>query len=430
MFCMTSGSPSNHLIFYRLILRVLQCQETFFSGTDLYNIFNIILEKLAVAHLSGVEDGFGRIDDFLDGDQAYDDLYLDLRQEAHIHGNTAVVGAGAFLYAASHHIGYGDAGYSDLVHRLHEVVQFVLPCDDDELRKLMYLSIGGAGFRRGQAFVVCRSVRLWLFGVGMDSRRSRDHPVLCVCAEYIRHAAKCILSEESGIAACKAVFLYIKACNLFFLRNPESDGMLDDLEDDDHSYGNPCGCGDKAKELYIEQMESAACEKTLPFRAGSVREKTYTESSQCAVHTMDAYGAHRIVDLAYLIDELDAEDYGKAGDYADDSRRKRRYRVAACRDCNQSGERTIQSHGYVRFLITDPSDEHDGDGGCGSGEVCGHEDLAGCHDCFPFHGDRRGSVKTEPAEPEDKDAQGADGQVMSGDGSGFPALTVFAKTRS
>lgn len=141
-----------------LILCVLQRQEAFFSGTDLYYIFYIIQEEFTVAHLTGVKNRLGGINNFLNRDEAYDDLDLDLRQETHLHGYPTVICTGSFLYAASHYIGYGDAGNADLIHRLHKIIQFVLPCDDDDFRKLMSLRIGITGLWCGRNVGDCRCI--------------------------------------------------------------------------------------------------------------------------------------------------------------------------------------------------------------------------------------------------------------------------------
>ena len=45
-----------------------------------------------------------------------------------------------------------------------------------------------------------------------------------------------------------------------------------------------------------------------------------------------------------------------------------------------------------------------------------------------LHADGGAAVEAEPAEPEDEDAESADGQVVAGDGFGFAVLVVFSDT--
>ena len=46
--------------------------------------------------------------------------------------------------------------------------------------------------------------------------------------------------------------------------------MFDCLEDDGHSYSNPCDCNDHTDKLNTEAMESTANKKTFPFCACTI----------------------------------------------------------------------------------------------------------------------------------------------------------------
>ena len=66
------------------------------------------------------------------------------------------------------------------------------------------------------------------------------------------------------------MLFYIKTLNLFFSRYTKSHSMLDYLENNGHSYCNPCDCDQHACKLYAKAVETAANQKTFPFCTGSV----------------------------------------------------------------------------------------------------------------------------------------------------------------
>lgn len=66
---------------YSNVLDVLQGIISGFTGTDLYNIFYIINEDLAVADLAGVQNLLDCIDDLLRRDLCHNRLDLDLLEE-------------------------------------------------------------------------------------------------------------------------------------------------------------------------------------------------------------------------------------------------------------------------------------------------------------------------------------------------------------
>ena len=59
--------------------------------------------------------------------------------------------------------------------------------------------------------------------------------------------------------------------------------MLDYLENNGHSYCNPCDCDQHACKLYAKAVETAANQKTLPACADSVGEKTNCKCTKSTV---------------------------------------------------------------------------------------------------------------------------------------------------
>ena len=125
---------------------------------------------------------------------------------------------------------------------------------------------------------------------------------------------------------------------------------------------------------------------------------------------MYANRAYGVIHFELLIDKLDAEHYDKPGDKANAGCAERIYHVAAGGDGNKAGQRAVEGHGYIRLFIANPGDAHDGDGGYGSGQVCGNKDAAhGDQSIVAGGGNCGAAVKAKPAEPEDKHAKRAQG---------------------
>ena len=83
------------------LFSILESEITFFSGTDLHYIFDIIYEYFTITNLTCVKDSFCSFNDFLNRYEADNDFNLDLRKKIHFHLNTTVVSRSTFLYTAS-----------------------------------------------------------------------------------------------------------------------------------------------------------------------------------------------------------------------------------------------------------------------------------------------------------------------------------------
>ena len=63
------------------------------------------------------------------------------------------------------------------------------------------------------------------------------------------------------------MFFGIKTFDFFFSSYTETNSMFDRLEDDGHSYSNPCDCNDHTSELNTKSVEAAACKESFPVCA-------------------------------------------------------------------------------------------------------------------------------------------------------------------
>ena len=116
---------------------ILQCQVSFLAGTDFDNIFNIVNEYFSITDLTGMKHSLSCFDYLLYRNQTDNNFNLDLRKKIHIHFNTTIVSRSTFLYTTAQNICDGNAGYTDFVHCLHELIKLILTGDDHNLCKLV-----------------------------------------------------------------------------------------------------------------------------------------------------------------------------------------------------------------------------------------------------------------------------------------------------
>ena len=77
--------------FIRFHSHVLKGVITFFAGSDLYHVFNVIYKDLAVADVTGVQNLFGSLDNRSYRNLADNDINLNLGQKVGFNRNTSVV---------------------------------------------------------------------------------------------------------------------------------------------------------------------------------------------------------------------------------------------------------------------------------------------------------------------------------------------------
>src|SRR5699024_9397596 len=101
--------------------------------------------------------------------------------------------------------------------------------------------------------------------------------------------------------------------------------------------------------------------------------------------------------------------------------------VTAGGNGHQTSQSGVQGHGDIGLAVPHPGEDHGHTGGHGGGQGGVEADQAGeRHGLVGGQSQGRAAVKAEPAEPEDKDAQGGGGHVVAGDGVGFAVLVVLA----
>ena len=141
---------------------------------------------------------------------------------------------------------------------------------------------------------------------------------------------------------------------------------------------------------------------------------------------MDTDRTYRVIDLGYFVEEFYGEYDEDTSDQSDDDCRVVADGVASGGDCYESGEGTVECHGYIWFSIADPGYNK----GC---KCCGSSGKIGCHcDITEVCGSccGRAAVETEPAEPENKYAKSCNGKVVSGNRTDISFFIIFSNTRS
>ena len=361
--------------------------------------------------MAGMQNTPCRIDHLAHRHLADHDIHLHLRQERDLHRRAAVILRLALLRAVAHDVGHGHTRDADTVHGLLQALQAGGTADD--------LHPGVDRFARGFFGLLCRSRYGLCSGSGSScGRGSRNR---CACfVPFFRQ------DRKAGISSEQAVFAAVHADDLVLGARPQADGLFDQQEnngDDD------CGPGDRctdAQQLDSEELESAAVEDALHGGAAG-GEQAGQDRAQRAAHAVDGNRADRVVDLRDFIKEFNREHDREPADDADHSRPEGIHRVAARRDAHQAGQSRVEGHGNIRFAVTDPGEHHRHHGRQGGRQVRVEEDQRSAADrVVAVHGHRGSAVETEPAEPEDEDAQRGDAQVMTQDRPGFPVLSVLA----
>ena len=214
----------------------------------------------------------------------------------------------------------------------------------------------------------------------------------------------------------------VQALQLLNGRGPQTHRVLDHRKDDHHSHRYPGNDADHAQALGEEELGTAAVEQATVHRQQAGEQGTHS-----AAHTVDRNGAHRIVNLGYLIKEFHRQGKHDAGTDTDDGRTLHRYHVTAGGDGHQSAQRCVEGHGDIRLLEANPSKEHGGHAGHSSRHIGGDEDAAGSHQgVVPGHGHGRAAVESKPAEPQHKHAQRGDGEVVAQNGPGLAVPVILA----
>lgn len=217
---------------------------------------------------------------------------------------------------------------------------------------------------------------------------------------------------ESGIGFA-AVFAEVEAAEFFLFADADAGDFLQREEDREGGCEGHDADDGRAEELYLERV----------FRHDG--EDADRERAPDAVHQMDGERTDRVVEVE-PVEAHDRGDHDDAGDEADDDRRAHAHAVRAGRDADQTGQAAVHGHGEVGVVQHDLAGEHAGDdrGAGGDHGVHEHEaDLAR----IGVQGGR--AVETEPAEPEQEDADGHERHVVAHDGHHL-AVDVLADARS
>ena len=115
---------------------------------------------------------------------------------------------------------------------------------------------------------------------------------------------------------------------------------------------------------------------------------------------MHGNGAYGVVDLQFLVDEFNGADNGDSGDDPNQKGAGYGHEVTAGGDGDQTGQRAVQGHGYIRFAVTEPGKKHHGTGRNGSGHVGGHKNMGSGQDrLVPGQADSGAAVEAEPGKP-------------------------------
>ena len=332
-------------------------------------------------------------------------VHLYLGKQIHGHLHTTVVLGAALLYAAAQHLGHRHAGDADGVHGTLQYLEPGLVAEDGHLGKL---HVGGRDPRLLTGHQLYRH-RLVLTGPTAHGHR-------------LHRAGEPARRHKVGIGRGQAVLLDVQALDLLLGGAAQADGVLEHQKYDGNGHQDPHRHREHADALGDKEGGAAAIEKAAVHRQQASEQSTHGPTD-----AMDRDGAHWVVDLGYLVKKFNRKRKDDAGARSDDGGAEDGYHVASGGDGYQAAQSGVEGHGHIRLTVPQPGKDHGDHAGHCRRHVGGAEDGAGHrHGAVSLHGDSGAAIEAKPAEPEDKHAQGRDGEVVSQDGLGLAVLVILA----
>ena len=223
---------------------------------------------------------------------------------------------------------------------------------------------------------------------------------------------------------------HIQTGDFFFGTDPQAHGLFDDEEhcgdDDCHIRRNT----HYTKGLNTQEVEAAAIEDTL-FGGNTGGEETGKDGTQSTANTVNGYGTDRIIDLNYLIEELNSKNNHNTENGTHDSSTQRRNSITASGNANQACQGSIVGHGNIRLAVANPGEDQGHTAGYRSGQIGVEENQTGAGNRFVgIHGHGGSTVEAEPAEPQNENPKGSSGQIMAQNRLGLSILVVLANPGS
>ena len=77
---------------------------------------------------------------------------------------------------------------------------------------------------------------------------------------------------------------------------------------------------------------------------------------------MDGNRADRVIDMELIVEQPNAERAKETGHNADECRAEAVCYITAGGDGDQTGERSVETHGNIRLAVLYPCENHAGDG--------------------------------------------------------------------
>lgn len=205
----------------------------------------------------------------------------------------------------------------------------------------------------------------------------------------------------------RVVLVDIQTVDLLLLRNAQTDSFLHDAE-----YR-------KCHHHYIDQHREHSHQ--LGEEIAALAENTCSDHSPQSANSVNADRPDGIVELHYLIKEIDAQSGEDPGDNPDERSSPGSYHVRPCRNGNESADYAVAHHGYIRLFVKDPGHYHSTDSACRACHYVVERDIAD----IGGYRQRRAAVEPEPCEPQDKRTQRGHRDIMPQNGYRFTVLGVF-----
>jgi len=266
----------------------------------------------------------------------------------HAYFRTAVIFGIAFLQPVTQNLRYRHTGNTKFIQSFLQDLKTQLRSNDHDLRHFR-----SACCRQSGSNVSNGSTSLCCF---LSSHSTME--IFCC-----RH--------KIGIRAGQTMLFHIQPGDFLTRADPQSDSFIEDLKNQRHHDTDIRRYRCNSCRLNDQQLTAAAVQQTAVYC-----KNTNQQRAQRTTDSMYRNCADRIVDSGNLVKKFYCKNDHKPGNDTDHKSSRNTDCVTASSNSDQSCQRAVQGHRYIRLAVTQPGQEHRCRRGRGSGHISSNKDPA------------------------------------------------------
>lgn len=152
----------------------------------------------------------------------------------------------------------------------------------------------------------------------------------------------------------------IQSHDFFLFADTKSHSFINQLKHDRHRCCCPCQNRCRADELEFQLLKAAAIEQAVHRVSWNCIgcEQSDRDRTPKTIEAVYGNGTYRVIHMHNIITEPNTEYHKQSCHSTDHQRADGICHITGSRNCHKSCKRSIQTHGYVWFFVTDPSKDH------------------------------------------------------------------------